>query len=449
MIDFSPFEGNDILQEREKNLFSLIRDVCASFSPPAIARVAGGWVRDKLLGLSSDDFDITLENCTGAEFASKLSEIFEAKGEKFSKIETPDQSKHLSTSKVCLFGDTWIDLCSLRSEKYNELSRIPEVSVGTPLQDAQRRDFTINTLFFNICTNKVEDFFHGKEDLEAGIIRTPIDASVSFSEDPLRILRALRFASRFNFKYDDTILPAISASHDVYLRKVTAERAAIEVQKALDGPNPLRFVREVIDSGFFFNIFDRGNELNLNPEDVYKKLEFAVGKFGSEMRLSIILASVYSTEYGKGYVDSKKYGKKVDHIDRAISRILRMPTRYCGEARSLLTAAFALKKVTEISVLSVGHAIREGGEHWKLGKCLLFDEEKYKFVNEKVIPFAEENNLCDAWSMHPILNGNQLSELHNTKGSKLREIQKQMIDWQLEHIGGCADDYIAFVKSKK
>ena len=443
-------ENIQITQE-EAELFNYIKNTCDTFKDKSvIARVAGGWVRDKLIGFDSDDYDITLEGCSGSEFSEAFISYLESIGiNDHSCIENPSQSKHLSTCKVCIQGKIWVDFCGLRCETYNDDSRIPEISVGTPFQDAQRRDFTINTLFYNICTQEIEDYFNGKEDLRNGILKTPIDAFISFKEDPLRILRCLRFGARFNLKYDENIFPAIQSSSEAFIQKVTTERAAIDIQKALEGPNPLRYIRELIDVGFFNIVFDRYNEININPEEAYQRLSFTVPKLGSFLRLPSILGAIYAPEYGKGYVDHKKYGRKVDHIERAITRVLRMPNKIADESRSLLAAAHSLQKITKISQLSVGSAIRESGEYWMYSVCLLFYEEKYSFIVDKVIPFAKKNGLCDVWKLKPIMNGNQLSELHNIKGSQLKVIQAEMIDWQLLHLDSTVDDYIDFVKNKK
>ncbi len=95
----------------------------------------------------------------------------------------------------------WIDLVNLRSETYSEDSRVPEVQIGTPEQDAFRRDLTINSMFYNINEGKVEDFTgKGIGDLKNRILRTPLDPLQTFLDDPLRLLRTVRFANRFGFE---------------------------------------------------------------------------------------------------------------------------------------------------------------------------------------------------------------------------------------------------------
>jgi tRNA nucleotidyltransferase (CCA-adding enzyme) len=93
----------------------------------------------------------------------------------------------------------FIDLVNLRSEEYAADSRVPVIEIGTPEQDAMRRDLTVNALFYNINTGQIEDLTgKGISDLQARICRTPLDPLQTFMDDPLRVLRAVRFARRFD-----------------------------------------------------------------------------------------------------------------------------------------------------------------------------------------------------------------------------------------------------------
>ncbi|PIL30885.1 hypothetical protein GSI_07054 [Ganoderma sinense ZZ0214-1] len=167
-------------------------------------RIAGGWVRDKLLGSQCNDIDIALENMMGVAFAEHFVAFCSTKNlvvKNVAKIESnPDQSKHLETARTTILGIE-LDFVNLRSEEYAENSRIPtQVAFGTPLQDAVRRDITINALFYNVHTRLVEDHTgKGLDDLKTGTVRTPLSPRETFTDDPLRVLRCIRFASRFGF----------------------------------------------------------------------------------------------------------------------------------------------------------------------------------------------------------------------------------------------------------
>jgi hypothetical protein len=199
--------------------------------------VAGGWVRDKLLGLPSDDIDIALDDCSGVEFANLINDYMKAIGLPVRSIgviqANPDQSKHLETANVRILQFS-VDCVNLRAESYALDSRIPITRCGTPQDDAMRRDFTINALFYNVSEGKVEDFTCcGLADLKIGVISTPLDPFVTFRDDPLRVLRGIRFASRYNFKLAKELIDAASDPEirNALLLKVSKER----VWKELEG----------------------------------------------------------------------------------------------------------------------------------------------------------------------------------------------------------------------
>ena len=119
-----------------------------------------------------------------------------------------EKSKHLETATIKVDGQE-IDLVNLRSEKYAEDSRVPTIEMGTPEEDALRRDLTFNSLFYNINEAKVEDFTgKGIDDLREGICRTPLPPVQTFLDDPLRVLRAIRFANRFEFEVVPELIAA-------------------------------------------------------------------------------------------------------------------------------------------------------------------------------------------------------------------------------------------------
>lgn len=224
------------LTHEEENLFNILRNCIAKNNMTTVLRVAGGWVRDKLLGKESHDIDIALDNISGQAFANILNAYLNEIGEKTRAIAViqanPDQSKHLETANVRVLNKE-IDFVNLRSETYTN-TRIPEIKIGTPLEDALRRDFTINSLFYNINSNKIEDYTtRGIHDLKNGILRTPITPFITFKDDPLRVLRAIRFCSRFNFKLCKDL---IAASHNNSIKnelnvKISKER----IYKECDG----------------------------------------------------------------------------------------------------------------------------------------------------------------------------------------------------------------------
>ena len=183
------------LTDNEREIFDLFLEAAREDLPvgaePLVVRVVGGWVRDKLLGLESNDIDIALEICSGQEFARRVNRVLSRRGGETHRVgiiaANPEQSKHLETATI-LVNDVWIDCVNLRTESYADSSRIPEIRCGTPQEDAVRRDFTINALFFNINTNQIEDFSgSGLSDIQRRVIRTPLPPIITFNDDPLRV----------------------------------------------------------------------------------------------------------------------------------------------------------------------------------------------------------------------------------------------------------------------
>lgn len=138
-----------------------------------------------------------------------------------------------------------VDIVNLRTEEYAQNSRIPTVAIGTPYEDALRRDLTINSLYYNIQTREVEDFTgHGIDDLRKKLIRTPLPPMTTLEDDPLRALRAIRFACRFNFTIDDELLKACSSPkvHQQCQTKVSSMRVVDELDRMMENPTVFRAV---------------------------------------------------------------------------------------------------------------------------------------------------------------------------------------------------------------
>jgi tRNA nucleotidyltransferase (CCA-adding enzyme) len=215
-------------------------------------RFAGGWVRDKLLDIPSHDIDTTINAMTGYSFTLKMKEYLEDPknmekhglepsdvGNLHKIAANPEKSKHLETVTTKILGFD-VDFVNLRREKYMEHSRNPQMEFGTAEEDAKRRDATVNALFYNLHTKMVEDFVGGLKDMDSKLIRTPLDPFQTFKDDPLRVLRLIRFASRLGFKIhaeseawmgNPSILSALRL-------KISRERVGIEIEKMLKGMFP-------------------------------------------------------------------------------------------------------------------------------------------------------------------------------------------------------------------
>ena len=284
------------LTEREATLRQLLLDVSSysvtvgSHHQKPELRFAGGWVRDKLLGLLSKDIDVAISNMTGSEFGLLMKqyvELPEARGRydndilgRLAKIEAnPEKSKHLETATTKIL-DFDVDLVNLRKETYTDDSRNPAVEFGTPEEDALRRDSTINALFYNLQSSEVEDFTgRGFQDMERKVIKTPLEPLQTFKDDPLRMLRSIRFASRFNYEIapeDEMAMrdPSIKAALRL---KITRERVRVEILKMLGWPEPSQALSLVEGPGAHkaLSLIDRlllYNEVFTDPTDTNPKV---------------------------------------------------------------------------------------------------------------------------------------------------------------------------------
>ncbi|KAH3680741.1 hypothetical protein WICMUC_000175 [Wickerhamomyces mucosus] len=271
---FDPLNPVIILTETESKVAKLLTDYAETINgkdpnqESLELRITGGWVRDKLLGNQSNDIDIAINTLTGEEFAEGLAEFIEKSSEVYGitssgihKIEkNPEKSKHLETASTKLYGLD-IDFVNLRNEEYTEESRVPVVKFGTPEEDALRRDATLNALFYNLSKNKVEDLTKtGLEDLKAGILKTPLQPLKTFLDDPLRVLRLIRFASRFNFTIEENTLNAMKDERikEALTHKISRERIGVEIEKTLIGPNAIYGLDLIDRIGFFSSVFNFG-----------------------------------------------------------------------------------------------------------------------------------------------------------------------------------------------
>lgn len=239
------------LNDAEHQIQKLLMEYCSHYNVSRekqerlVLRVTGGWVRDKLLGRESNDLDIAINHLSGQDFVIGLQKYLESTHPEqrlasFHLIKkNSEKSKHLETCTTKLFG-LEVDFVNLRSEKYSSDSRVPDIEFGTAEEDAYRRDATLNSLFYNLNESKVEDFTgRGFEDLKNGILRSPLSALKTFLDDPLRVLRMIRFACKFDFTIERNTLEAMKNPEiKVALEnKISKERVRVELEKILGSPN--------------------------------------------------------------------------------------------------------------------------------------------------------------------------------------------------------------------
>ena len=215
--------------EKERFVFDKIARAAAALGTPAY--LIGGFVRDKLIGRPTKDADIVCVG-DGIALAHKVAESLQPR-------PAVAWFKNFGTAQI-KWNDLEIEFVGARKESYRETSRKPEVEPGTIEDDQLRRDFTINAMAISLNEadlGKLIDPFDGLGDLEQKLIRTPLDPLQTFSDDPLRMLRAIRFATQLGFTIIEPAMTAIK--EDAHrIRIVSQERITDELNKVIMTPKP-------------------------------------------------------------------------------------------------------------------------------------------------------------------------------------------------------------------
>ena len=462
------------LNEKEKEIFNFF---LSHNTKNTIFRVAGGWVRDKLLGKNSEDIDITLDNITGQEFISNL------KNEKveFREIKNSNlKSSHLQTATIEIFNKT-IDIVNLRKEIYKEKSRVPEISLGTPEEDSLRRDITINSLFYNINTNQIEDFTKkGIEDLKNSLIRMTKECNISFNEDPLRMLRVIRFASRFQFKLDNDIIDNFNKEYFIKLFNEILSNERIEKELSLMMES--FYAYSSIYMLFKFKLlesclkFDEGKK-----EDYIKCVNMMIlgnclkEKFWSNFNKQEVKILNYSLLTSPFKIHERKIKKNNEIGSKIIlSQILKIPNNEVNDIISIINNIIIIKKLileNKLERLTIGLAFRNIKEKYIKKIIILSICEEYIEKNnqneiienlnketfdlivkkyEDFYKFLIDENLDKISEMKPLLNGKDIKkELNITDGKQIGTLLTYLIEEQIKNPKITKDEAIIFLKNIK
>lgn len=247
------------LPAKLKAIIQFAAEVSKETSMPAY--LVGGFVRDLILGVDNFDLDITVEG-SGITFAEKLAK----------KLKSDLRiHERFGTATLILDKNLKVDIATTRKEKYPSSACLPVVSQGTLTEDLLRRDFTINAMAASIDEQKLIDPFAGKADLKNGIIR--ILHNCSFKDDPTRILRAIRFEQRFNFKIEPKTLALLKeAVENGLLSKVHVHRTRDDLILMLKEKNPLKQIKRLSDLGGLSFLSDK-LKFTQETRDLFKSID--------------------------------------------------------------------------------------------------------------------------------------------------------------------------------
>ena len=226
---------DQLAQLLDKDIFHKISEAAGSLHLECY--VVGGYVRDLFLERPSNDIDVVVVG-SGIEVASRLKNMLGRRAHL-------SVFRNFGTAQVKC-GGLEVEFVGARKESYSHDSRKPHVEDGTLEDDQNRRDFTINAMA--VCLNgdrfgELVDPFDGVADLEDGIIATPLDPDITFSDDPLRMMRCVRFATQLNFEIEEETREALARNAD-RLKIISGERIQEELNKIILAPHP--------STGFFY-----------------------------------------------------------------------------------------------------------------------------------------------------------------------------------------------------
>ena len=472
------------LTEKEKECFSIIMNILKKNNLiSTICRVAGGWVRDKLLGKESDDIDIALNDMKGSTLANLINEeLYPGKNKVGIIQQNVEKGKNLETAtiKVC---QTWIDLVNLRCEDKNK--------IGTPLTDAERRDLSINSLFYNINEGKVEDFTNkGIHDLENGIIETPIDAEITFRDDPLRILRMLRFAIKYKFRIGFNINNYIEKNKEEIVKNfydnISKERIEKELYKVFNMNNSSFAIAYL----YSFNILDiilltKNYDQENNYDNIFLKIanlyilgEYLLEKtkiFEIEMNpenfnkidYSLLLLTLYFRNIKNNNDNSLMNQQILKFTYKTSTDYLKSNYLMCAyfdelynlinqENYNRLFIGKVLRKITYKNILPCLYAsiAYEYIEKTQLNNLMNdIDNNLLQNIiekNKRFLSYIINEDMMHIDKMKPLFNGKEILEKLNIKaGKELGFLIEYLIDEQIKEPKLNKDDAIVLLKKKK
>lgn len=491
-MEANVYSGQVILTPHENKIFEILkraRDLCLKEKAASelVMRVSGGWVRDKLLGKESNDIDIALDTLSGADFAIAVqkayAELYPGSTTRgFGVIKSnPDKAKHLETATMNL-EDCWLDFVNLRGEDFGTNSEATP-KFGTPLEDALRRDLTINALFYNINEAKVEDFVGTSlQDLKDGIIRTPLDPRQTFTDDPLRILRVFRFATKFNYAIDPKIIEAIKSVEIMnYLRlKVSRERFGKEIEPCLEHQNSARYLDTLHDNGLLPVIFDPTQDKFVEPissVDLQQRFAFnrevwnrVVGQVGAYHHL-LLQYHLDNPSTTRGYLmlasvlngfHKIKQTKSVSACEYFIKNMLKLKNKTAEDVRDILNAGSDL--LTMITTLeqkeqqgkfdewtAAEHLalwIRQYGTLYPLALILLLSQPAPVDKLNSLLQVIEQRQLQHFHEVKQLLNGNDAMKEFAVQGKDIKPFLEKALLWQVRNREGTREQLIEFLKPR-
>ncbi|KHC92509.1 MULTISPECIES: CBS domain-containing protein [unclassified Thermotoga] len=306
------------------NLFRLLGKFGDEVNMPVY--VVGGFVRDLLLGIKNLDVDIVVEG-NALEFAEYAKRFLPGKLVKHDKF---------MTASLFLKGGLRIDIATARLEYYESPAKLPDVEMSTIKKDLYRRDFTINAMAIKLNPKDfglLIDFFGGYRDLKEGVIR--VLHTLSFVDDPTRILRAIRFEQRFDFRIEETTERLLKqAVEEGYLERTTGPRLRQELEKIFEEKNPLKSIRRMAQFDVIKHLFPKTYytpSMDGKMENLFRNIPWVEENFGEVDKFYAVLhvfLEFYDDESWKEVRDRYSLRRdlinEIRHVEKSAPALLEM-----------------------------------------------------------------------------------------------------------------------------
>ncbi|MGY5130938.1 CCA tRNA nucleotidyltransferase [Streptomyces nigrescens] len=415
--------------------------------------LVGGSVRDALLGRLGNDLDFTTD----------------ARPEDVLKIVRPWADAvwevGIAFGTVGCKKDSFdIEVTTYRSEAYDRTSRKPEVSYGDSIeQDLVRRDFTVNAMAVLLPQKEFVDPHDGLEDLAARVLRTPGTPEESFSDDPLRMMRAARFAAQLDFEVDPEVFAAMKAMSD-RIEIVSAERVRDELNKLVLAPHPREGLRLLVESGLADHVLPELPALRLESDehhrhkDVYEHsltvLEQAIDleengpdlvlrlaallhdigkprtrRFEKDGRVSFHHHEVVGAKMTKKRMTALKYS---NDLVKDVSRLVELHLRFHGYGTGEWTDSAVRRYVRDAGPqLERLHKLTRSDCTTRNKRKAGALSRAYDGLEERIARLQEQEELE---AIRPDLDGNDIMQILGIRpGPEVGEAYKQMLELRLEH----------------